>query len=231
MYDHEFEKKCRSMALRDTVLRVLTYGSMAVLVIMLALLTVIRYPGQMVWLELGAALLCVLCCVLLWQNLRCPHCGELLSTYYGAAYHRPKFCTACGTVILWKKRADYDLQPSVRETVECPESTDALHAKCLEIARRDRVLRPQIWISIAALAVTIILRNGGPLPEPVLNALMIVSCVYAVVVDLLWTRNLRCPACGSGLTGKRTRNRISAFVLPDEHICGHCSAHLTFIEK
>lgn len=229
MYDHEFEKKCRSMALRDTVLRVLTYGSMVLLIASMIAMT--RFGGTWVWLELGMILFCILCCILLWQNLRCPHCGKLLVNYHAAVYSRPKYCISCGTVIRWKKRDDYGMQPLARETVEPPVATDELTAKCREITRRDRVLRPQIWISIAALAVIIILRNGGPLPEIVTNVLAAVSCAYMTVVHLLSTHNLRCPSCGHHLTGKYTRNRITGFELPDVHICGHCGAHLKFTEE
>ena len=228
MYDHDFEQKCRGMVLRDTILRVLTYTSMAVLVVTLALVSMNRYPGAAVWFELGAALFCILCCVLLWQNLRCPHCGKLLVNYHAAVYSRPKHCVSCGTVIRWKKRDEYDLQPIVRETVERPGTTEELTAQCREIARRDRVLRPMLWFGFAALVVMMILLNGGPLPDSLTNVLAVICCIYVSVVGILWAHNLCCPACKHHLTGKYTRNRISLLELPDVHICGYCNTRLPF---
>ena len=103
-----------------------------------------------------------------------------------------------------------------------------LKQKCREIARRDRMLMPHFWISLAALGVVLVLMNGGPLSEKMTTMLGLVSCVYAGVVYFLKTYNLRCPACRHHLTGKYTRNRIRGLSLPDEHTCGHCGAHLKF---
>ena len=228
MYDHDFEQKCRGMVLRDTVLRAVTYSALAAAVVLCLLDRMNMLPRGTIWFAFGALLVSLVGYVLIWQNLRCPHCGALLSTYYGAAYARPKHCIHCGTVIRWKKRDAYDLQPPVRETVEPDEMTDELHVKCLEIARRDRKLRPHTWISLAALGIVLVLMNGGPLPERITTALGLIVLVYAAAVSFLSGRNLRCPACGHSLIGKHTPNRMRGFLLPDEHTCGHCGAQLTF---
>ncbi|MBQ8143598.1 MAG: hypothetical protein IJ042_02235 [Butyricicoccus sp.] len=228
MHGHDFEQKCRGMVLRDTVLRAVTYSSLAAAVILCLLDRMNMLPRGTIRFTFGALLVSLVGYVLIWQNLRCPHCGALLSTYYGAAYARPKHCIHCSTVIRWKKRDAYDLQPPVRETVEPDEMTDELHVKCLEIARRDRVLRPMLWIGFAALLVMVILLNGGPLPNSFTNVSAIICCVYVSVVGILWAHNLRCPVCRHHLTGKYTRNRISLLELPNVHICGHCYTKLPF---
>ena len=228
MNDHEFEQKCRNMARWDTILRVLTYLSMAGLVVMLALVQVIRYPGSIVWIELGTAAFCILCCVLLWQNLRCPHCGKLLVNYHAAVYSRPKHCIACGTVIRWKKRNAYDLQSTVRETVERPGMTDELTAQCREIARRDRVFRPLSWLALVLTIAVIFVYELRLLPSDVTLPMLVAALIFLLVTSILWSRNLRCPACGRGMTGKYTKNRISIFYLPRVHVCGHCDTRLPF---
>ena len=230
MYDRDFEQKCRGMVLRDTILRVLTYTSMAVLVVTLALVSMNRYPGAAVWFELGAALFCILCCVLLWQNLRCPHCGKLLVNYHAAVYSRPKHCISCGMVIRWKKRDEYDLQSTVRETVERPETTDELTAQCREIARRDRMFRPLSWLALVLTIAVIFVHELRLLPSDVTLPMLVAVFIFLLVTSILWSRNLRCPACGRGLTGKHTKNRISMFYLPRTHICGHCDTRLPFRE-
>ena len=57
------------------------------------------------------------------------------------------------------------------------------------------------------------------------------ACVLGVAATVLWSRNLHCPACGRGLTGRYTPHRLSALWLPDAHVCGHCGAHLVFREN
>lgn len=231
MHDHEFERKCRGMVLRDTILRVLTYASMAVLVVTLVLLAMDRVTRLSVWFELGAALFCVLSCVLLWQNLRCPHCGRLLINYHAAAYSRPRHCISCGTVIRWKKRDEYDLQPTVRETVERPETTDELTAQCHAIARRDRIFRPLAWSGLALTIAAIFVHELRLLPSDVTLPMLVAAFIFLLVTSILWSRNLRCPACGRGLTGKYTKNRLSIFYLPRAHVCGHCDTRLPFREE
>lgn len=105
-----------------------------------------------------------------------------------------------------------------------------LKEKCREIARRDRLLRPMLWLGFIMLILAVILLNGGPLPRSFTNILALICCVYVSVVGILWTHNLRCPACGYHQTGKHTRNRITILELPDVHICGRCGACLKFTE-
>ena len=106
-----------------------------------------------------------------------------------------------------------------------------LKEKCREIARRDRVLRPQTWISLAALVIVFVLFNGGPLPESMMIPIGLAVCAYAGVVNFLWVQNLYCPVCSRKLLGRIPGELSYGFYLPDAHICRHCGTKLVFTEQ
>ena len=106
-----------------------------------------------------------------------------------------------------------------------------LKEKCRKIAQRDRKLRPHTWISIVMLVITLVLENGGPLPERVLIPIELAVCAYAGVVNFLWVQNLYCPVCSRKLIGKIPGELSCGFYLPEGHVCRHCGTKLDFGEE
>ncbi|MGN0994615.1 MAG: hypothetical protein ACI4PD_05775 [Butyricicoccus sp.] len=215
------------MLRRDRLLRVLTYALLAVVCVLLALWVSGALPRGGIWPMVGCTLLYLAVCTALWFNLRCPCCGRRLTDFQAVVFHRPKRCVHCGAAV------SADGQNASAPDAGAGEDADELRARCREIARRDRTYRPLMWAGLALMIVGIIVTelDSFVLSETARVCVLIPACVFGVVTTVLWSRNLRCPACGRRLTGRYTPHRISGLWLPDAHVCGHCGAHLVFRES
>ncbi|MBQ8585421.1 MAG: hypothetical protein IJ452_03945 [Butyricicoccus sp.] len=101
-----------------------------------------------------------------------------------------------------------------------------LKKKCREIARRDCKLRPLMWSGLLAMIVAEFVK-AAPLQDEIASVAHWIALLYALIVVILWGRNLHCPQCRRPLRGKCNM----ALWLPDEHTCGHCGAQLKFTEE
>lgn len=227
MHDFDTQEKTRRMLGRDRLLRALTYALLAAVGVLFALWVFGALPRGGIWPMVGCILLYLAVCTALWLNLRCPCCGKRLTDFQAAVFHRPKRCVHCGAAV------SADGQDASAPDAGAGEDADELRARCREIARRDRTYRPLMWAGMASMIVGIVVTelDSFALSETARVCVLLPACVFGVAATVLWSRNLRCPACGRGLTGRYTPHRLSGLWLPDAHVCGHCGAHLVFRES